>query len=204
MAQREGGTRKKLYNAHTSRWVFGDGPSAKKYLFDVNAQRVEDHPANPAGAWIVVGPDGRVLPTPLPPEVVRQPHGQQTDRIPIRQRRVVAFDTSTKLHDGLSAEMSFVETSLATLFKNGGGTMSETDAGAKFAQVIQTMIGLDWRRVLRTVVDIMTRADRVAHPVYIINVGGGKVLYDPTDPHQHSMIRAALKQIIAHVQGATR
>jgi hypothetical protein len=198
MAQREGGPRKKLYNAHTSRWVFGDGPSAKKYLFDVNAQRVEDHPANPMGAWIVIGPDGRVLPTPLPPEVVRQPNGQP-DCVPVRQKRV-AFDPSTKTHDGLSAELSFVETSLATLFTNGG--IHETDAGARFAKAIQTMdpIGLDWRRVLQTVVDIMTRADQVAHPVWIINVGGGKVLYDPTDPHQHSMIRTALKQIIAHMQ----
>lgn len=66
--------RRKLYNAHTRRWVFEDGASASAYLsaIGVNRAQLVPHFADPSRYAVIKLHDGTMVPTPPPPSMKHQ------------------------------------------------------------------------------------------------------------------------------------
>lgn len=198
--------RKKLYNSLTQRWVYSDGPSARRYLSQISASQVLPHPACAEDALIVIDCHGRPIATPLPPKIAepdeapsRQPFAAVEEPPPSSaQRRSVRFDPSAKTHDGMSADNRFLEDVAALLMRQQAASDSELEhVLAQALQVVSRGGAVDVAAVLRLVVDVVNRAhESQGRPVFVINVGGGAVMYDASDPHHQRVVRVLMKALL--------
>lgn len=180
--------RRKIHNAQTNRWVYLDGASAKKYLDSISYREVVPHPLEPDHFVIVIDSEGREVPTPFP-----NPKSLSEEDDGATQPKSVRFSPSTKLHDGLSPSMAFLEGAAQIMFSS---RIEDFDVASErfFAALDRAKSQVHVMDILSTVVGAMNRGkSEPGESTFLINRGSSSLMYDPSDQRHTTALLVILQ-----------